>query len=86
MVKAESNWRPREVLALVLIVGGVLGLVYGGFRYVSGYRSLDIGVTVLSWRHWDTLHVPVWAGVAAVAIGAYLMFFRKEVGFNPKST
>lgn len=72
-----SGWPPRKILGVVLILAGVLGLAYGGIRYTSGFRSLDVGVTVLSWRRWDTLHVPVWAGVAAVVAGAYLLFHRK---------
>ena len=68
---------PLKVLAILLVVGGVLGLVYGSFTYTSGSHDLDLGVAEVSVKDRDTVNVPVWAGVAGIAAGAVLLFARK---------
>jgi hypothetical protein len=66
-----------RILAVLLIAGGVLGLVYGSFTYTSGSHDLDLGVAEVSVKDRDTVNVPVWAGVAGIAAGAVLLFGRK---------
>jgi hypothetical protein len=65
------------VIALVVIVRGILGLVYGSFSYISDHHSLDLGFTTLSYWEKDRVNVPVWVGVMAIAAGAGMLFFRK---------
>lgn len=69
---------PLRILAIVLIVGGVLALAYGSFTYTSGSHDLDLGVMELSVKDRDTVNVPVWAGVAAVAAGVLLFVVRRR--------
>jgi hypothetical protein len=66
-----------KIAAVVLIAGGVVALVYGSFTYVSGVHDVDLGVVDATWKDKDTLYVPVWAGVAAIAAGVLLMLTRK---------
>lgn len=68
---------PLRILAIVLIAGGVLGLAYGSFTYISGSHDMDLGVVDLSWKDRETVNVPVWAGVAGIAAGVVLLFARK---------
>jgi hypothetical protein len=69
---------PRKIVAIVLIVGGVLALAYGSFTYTSDSHDLDLGVAEVSLKERETVNVPVWAGVAGIAVGLVLLFARKS--------
>jgi TRAP-type C4-dicarboxylate transport system permease small subunit len=56
--------------AIVLLAAGVLALVYGGFSYTKKTHEGHIGSLELSIKDKEHVNVPVWAGVAAVVIGA----------------
>lgn len=64
-----------KLAAVVLIVAGVLGLVYGGFSYTRETHEARIGPVELSIKDKQTVNIPVWAGVGAIAIGAALLLF-----------
>ena len=64
-----------KMLGIVLIVGGILGLVYGGFTYTKETHETKIGPLVLSVTDKETVNVPIWAGVGAIAIGGLLLVF-----------
>ena len=55
-----------KILAIVLIVGGVLGLVYGSFSYTKETHHAKIGSLDLSIKDKETVNVPIWAGVGAI--------------------
>jgi len=63
-----------KMVAIVLIVGGVLGLVYGGFSYTKETHEAKLGPIELSVKDKQTVNVPVWAGVGAIVIGGALLF------------
>jgi len=68
-----------KIAAIVLIVAGILGLVYGGFSYTKNTHEAKLGPIELSVKDRQTINVPVWAGVAGiVAGGALLLFSRKK--------
>lgn len=67
-----------KVLAIVLIVGGVLGLVYGGFSYTKETHETKIGPLVVSVTDKETVNVPIWAGVGAIAIGGLILVFGSK--------
>lgn len=62
-----------KILGIVLIVAGTLGLVYGSFTYTRERHAVKLGPVQLSVKAKETLNVPVWAGVGAIAIGALLL-------------
>ena len=63
-----------KLLGIALLVGGLLGLLYGGFTYTKERHETKIGPIVLSVTDKETVNVPVWAGVGAIVIGGLLMF------------
>jgi hypothetical protein len=62
-----------RMAALALIVAGVLGLIYGGFSYTKDTHQAKLGPIELSITEKRNVNVPVWAGVAAIAIGGVLL-------------
>ena len=63
-----------KIAAIVLIAAGILGLVYGGFRYTKETHEATIGSLELSVKDKETVNVPVWAGVGAIVVGGLLLF------------
>jgi uncharacterized protein (UPF0333 family) len=57
-------------VAVVLIAAGVAGLYFGGFSFTKNTHSAQIGSLELSVKDQRTMNIPVWAGVAAIVIGA----------------
>jgi TRAP-type C4-dicarboxylate transport system permease small subunit len=63
-----------KIVALVLIVAGILGLVYGSFSFTKETHEAKIGPLELSVKEKETINIPVWAGVGAIVIGGVLLF------------
>lgn len=62
-----------KIAAIVLMVAGVLGLIYGGFTYTSDRHETDLGLFEVSVTEKETVNVPIWAGVAAIAVGGIML-------------
>jgi len=62
-----------KITAIVLIVAGVLGLVYGSFSYTKETQEVKLGPIELSVKEKQTVNVPVWAGVGAILVGGVLL-------------
>jgi hypothetical protein len=67
-----------KIVAILLIAAGILGLVYGGITYTKTSHDAKVGPFELSVRDKETVHVPVWAGVAAIVVGSVLLLARKK--------
>jgi hypothetical protein len=62
-----------KMFAVVLIIAGGLGLMYGGFSYTKA----KIGPIELSVKDTERVNVPIWAGVTAMLAGVILLVARK---------
>ena len=62
-----------KIAAIVLMVAGVLGLVYGSFSYTKETHQAKLGPIELSVQEKERVNIPVWAGVGAIAIGGVLL-------------
>ena len=69
-----------KFVAIILIVGGVLALIYGGFSYTRDTQQVKLGPIELSVKEKQTVNIPVWAGVGAIAIGGALLLFGGKKG------
>jgi hypothetical protein len=69
-----------RIAALALIVAGVLGLLYGSFSYTKDTHDVKLGPIEFSVKEKETVNVPVWAGVAAIAVGAALLLLGSKKG------
>ncbi|HEX7573084.1 MAG TPA: hypothetical protein VF514_08305 [Bacteroidota bacterium] len=67
-----------KIVAIVLIVAGLLGVMYGKFSYTKETHDAKLGPLELSFKEKQTVNVPAWAGVAAIAAGAALLLLRAK--------
>ena len=68
----------QTLVAIVLLVAGVLGLVYGGFTYTKARHQVDLGVVQLSVDEKERVNVPLWAGIGLVVVGGALLLSNKS--------
>ena len=69
----------QKVVAILLLVAGLLGLVYGGFTYTSEVHRADIGSLHMTVKEKDYVNIPVWAGVLAIVAGGLLLGKRQKI-------
>jgi hypothetical protein len=69
-----------KILAIALIVGGVLGLVYGSFSYTKQTHQAKLGSLEMSIKDKETVNIPVWAGVGAIVVGGGLLLYASKKG------
>ncbi len=67
-----------RIVAILLIAAGVLGLVYGNFSYTKETHDAKVGPLELTVREKQTVNIPAWAGVAAIAAGTVLLLVRTK--------
>ena len=63
------------IVAIVLIVAGILGLVYGKFSYTKESQGAKLGPIELTIKEKQTVNVPVWAGAGSIVLGAAMLVF-----------
>jgi len=67
-----------KLLGILLVVGGILALAYGGFTYTKETHETKIGPVTLSVSDKETVNIPIWAGVGAIVVGGLLLVFGKK--------
>lgn len=76
----DKAMKPFKLVGLILIAGGVLALVYGGFTYTKDSHDVKVGPIEFSMKEKESVNVPVWAGVGAIAVGAFLLLVGGRKG------
>jgi uncharacterized membrane protein YdcZ (DUF606 family) len=69
---------PLKIVAILLIVAGIAGLVYGKFSYTKATHEVNLGPLDLSVKEKRTVNVPLWAGIAAILAGAVLLVIPRR--------
>jgi hypothetical protein len=64
--------------AIVLIVAGALGLLYGTFSYTKETHKAQLGALELTVRDRETVNIPVWVGVGAVLAGGVMLVVSRK--------
>ncbi|HUF16406.1 MAG TPA: hypothetical protein VMS12_00015 [Thermoanaerobaculia bacterium] len=67
-----------RIIAIILIVAGILGLVYGGITYTKDTHEAKLGPIELSVKEKETVNVPMWAGIGAIVLGVVLLVVPKK--------
>jgi hypothetical protein len=66
------------VVAIVLIALGAFGLARGKFSYTEEKHSAEIAGVELSLKDKETVNVPQWLSIGAIAAGALLFVFTRR--------
>ena len=64
---------PVKIVGIILIVLGVAGLAMGSFSYTKETHEAKVGPLQLSVQEKDSVNVPQWLGIAAIALGVVLL-------------
>ncbi len=67
-----------KIVAILLIVAGIAGLVYGKFTYTKATHELKAGPIDLSLKEKKAVNVPLWVGIAAIVAGGLLLIVPKR--------
>ena len=67
-----------RIIAIVLIIGGTLGLVYGGLKYSKEGHSATLGPIAVTVTERGSLTIPLWASAGAIAAGTLLLLARRR--------
>ena len=69
---------PKQIVAILLIVGGVLALAYRGFSYTKETHDAKIGPLEVHVSEKEHVDLPVWLGAGAVLAGVVLLATGKK--------
>jgi hypothetical protein len=64
---------PLKIIAILLIVGGTLGLAYGGFSYTKETHRANIGPLHINVDEKQQVNIPLWASIGAIVGGVLLL-------------
>lgn len=66
-----------RLVAVVLIILGILALAFGGFSFTKERHRAHLGPIDLSFSEKEHVNVPMWAGIAAIVVGAGMLVAGK---------
>ncbi len=69
---------PLKILGVLLIAAGVAGLVYGSFSYTKEEHKAKLGPLQFSVKEKETVAIPMWLSIGAVAAGAVLLVINRK--------
>lgn len=69
-----------KLVAVILVIAGGLGLLYGGFTYTKDTTAVKVGPLELSVKEKETVNIPMWAGIGAIVVGGLLLVVGGKKG------
>lgn len=67
-----------KILGIILLVGGILGLVYGHFDYTKETHEANVGPFKFSVAEKETAIIPSWASIAVIVAGVVLLVIQRK--------
>ncbi len=67
-----------KIIAMLLIAGGALGLIYGGFSYTKDTSSVELGPLHLQVSEKQRVNIPLWAGIGAIVGGVLILLTARK--------
>lgn len=68
----------RQVIGVLLIAAGALGLAFGEFDYTKETHETKLAGIEFSVKEKETVRIPPWAGGGAIAAGTLLLLFGRR--------
>ncbi len=69
-----------KIIGIVLIIGGVAALLYGGFTYTTHKKAVDVGPLQIEKTEHHSVPLPPLLGVVAIIGGGALFYFGAKEG------
>ncbi|MGC1461547.1 MAG: DUF3185 domain-containing protein [Terracidiphilus sp.] len=69
-----------KITGVLLLIVGIVALVYGGIRYTSHKREVDVGPIQINKTEHHSISIPPLVGIACVAAGGVLLFAGGRAG------
>jgi uncharacterized membrane protein YidH (DUF202 family) len=67
-----------KVPALVFVIGGVLGLVYGSFTYTKVTHESNVGSLKVSYDEKSTVNIPIAVSIGAIVVGTSMLLLARK--------
>ena len=67
-----------KLIGIILIAGGALGLIYGGFSYTKETTGIKVGPMALTVQEKKTVNVPLLVSGGAIVLGVFLLVFGRK--------
>ena len=67
----------KSLAGLALVTLGAASLAWPELRYTRATHDARLGPLEFTLKQKETVHIPGWAGLAAVALGTLLVWRRK---------
>ena len=67
-----------KIIGVLLLVAGAASLAMGGFSYTKDTTVVKLGPLEVSAKEKETVNLPVWLGVGAIAVGELLLAFGRK--------
>lgn len=74
----EGRISGTKILGIVLLVGGILGLLYGHFDYTKETHESQIGPFKFSVAERETTAIPSWASIVVIVAGVVLLVIDRK--------
>ncbi|KQY90285.1 MULTISPECIES: hypothetical protein [Roseateles] len=67
-----------KIVGVLLLVAGAAALAMGSFSYTKDSTVVKLGPLEVSAKEKETVNLPVWLGVGAIAVGGLLLAFGRK--------
>jgi hypothetical protein len=68
----------KPAAGIALIAAGALGLTHSEFTYTKDQHEANLGGLELSYKEKETVDVPKWASLGAIAAGVLLLVLGRK--------
>ena len=73
-------WEKDEVLGILLLLGGIAALAYGGFSYTTHKKAIDMGPVQIDRTRQHNVPLPPILGIGGILVGGVLLFAGSRTG------
>ena len=69
-----------KITGVVLLIAGLFALIYGGIKYTTQKREVDMGPIQINKTEHHNIPIPPLVGIACIAAGGALLFVGGRPG------
>jgi hypothetical protein len=69
-----------KLIGAILIVCGIAGIAFGSISFTKETHKASLGPIALAVQEKETVNIPLWASIAAIAAGAAVLVAGSRKG------